>query len=410
MGSIQNANRKLSWGLNRAALVIPGLVVLLGGSYFAGRSGSDPTIYSNDFNVYYHAAREIIAGRDPYQHSLGEWTPYLYPPLLAELIIPLAVLRLPFAAYVWFLISGASVAAAAWMTARLVTESRPLNWVIVVCPVLIVFRFVLDNFDLGQVNTIVSALAVAHVFLYGRGKRTLSALALAVAVSIKLTPAVLLLYHVAKLRWRFVITCVVLLFGITVLSALPLRGGEVEAFRTFANRTVNNEQGYNLADSGNQSLRGLIARLATGEEAASGVESRSVADGITVLVSIAFLAAAVLGGLRARDELAGAAPFFCCAVLLSPLSWKAHYVALVAPLASLVGSALVATGVRRRLIGASLASVFVLFNLTSLRLIGRAAAEWADAHSLVFAGGFLVFLACVVTGMAPKFGKQPDVC
>src|SRR2546426_10384184 len=95
------------------ALVI---CVLASGIFFARKSGTNPEVYSNDFNVYYHAAREVIAGRDPYQRSLGDWTPYIYLPLLAELMVPLALLPLPVASYLWFLISAASMVSAAWMS------------------------------------------------------------------------------------------------------------------------------------------------------------------------------------------------------------------------------------------------------------------------------------------------------
>src|SRR5918999_785830 len=93
-------------------------IALLGsGILFARNSGSDPQKYSNDFNVYYFASTEVIEGRDPYQNSLGSWTPYLYPPLLAELLIPLALVPLPVAAFFWYLIGAAAIAAAAWMSA-----------------------------------------------------------------------------------------------------------------------------------------------------------------------------------------------------------------------------------------------------------------------------------------------------
>src|SRR2546427_7533946 len=68
----------------RALFVVLVLSVLSSGIYFAHRSGTNAEVYSNDFNVYYQAAKEIQAGRDPYNKSLGDWTPYLYPPLLAE--------------------------------------------------------------------------------------------------------------------------------------------------------------------------------------------------------------------------------------------------------------------------------------------------------------------------------------
>src|SRR5262245_13368064 len=111
-----------SIGLAKRLWIVALAVLALGaGFYFARRSGSDYTSYSNDFNVYYFAAREIIGGRDPYTNSLGPSTTYLYPPLLAQTLAPLALLPLSVAAYLWFLVSAASLVAAAIMSAKLAT-------------------------------------------------------------------------------------------------------------------------------------------------------------------------------------------------------------------------------------------------------------------------------------------------
>lgn len=398
----------------RVTIIVLALAVLVSGLFFARKSGTNPEVYSNDFNVYYHAAREVIAGRDPYQRSLGDWTPYIYPPLLAELMVPFALLPLPVAAYFWFLISAASIVGAAWMSARLASQSRELesgalkqgvpeasSWRagIVAVAVVVVLRFVLDTFNLGQVNAMVTVLAVAHVYLYARGRKGLSTVALVIAVSIKLTPALLLVYHLAKLRLKFALACAALLVAVNALSFLPFGANSVDAFRVFVSRTVKNEQGYDFAYAGNQSLRGAIARLthrANEASSSSGAESREPAEAITLVISIVLLAFAIFAAVRAQNELAAAAPFLCCMVLLSPLSWKAHYVFLLLPVARL-GSLMKTPGKARYVIAAALAVSFALLNLTSPRVIGLAAAEWADAHSLVLAGVLLIFAACIAS-------------
>ena len=393
--------------MERGVVGVLAVVVLASGLYFARKSGTNPEVYGNDFNVYYHAAREVMAGGDPYQHSLGDWTPYIYPPLLAELIVPLALLPLPVAAYLWFLINAASLVAAASISAMLANgNKKPYSpttaWraALAGCAVVLVLRFVLDALNLGQVNALVAALAVAHVYLYARDRKALSAIALVLAASIKLTPALLLLYHIAKLRLKFAVACAALLVAVTALSFLPFgpRGG-TDAFQTFWNRTVKNEQGYDFAYSGNQSLGGAIARLAgqSNESTPSREgESRRPGDAATLLISIVLLALAVFSAVRSRSELAAAAPFFCCVVLLSPLSWKAHYVILILPAAHLLFRAKT-SGKARNLIAVTLGLAFVLFNLTSPHVIGLAAAEWSDAHSLVFAGALLIFIACAAS-------------
>lgn len=404
----------------QVVLVSLAVAALAGGFYFAGKSGSNPDAYSNDFNVYYHAAREVISGADPYQHSLGDWTPYIYPPLLAELIVPLGLLPVPAAAYLWFLTSAASIAAAAWMSASLAvdedqqreTELSSRRAAIAACAVIVVLRFVLDTFNLGQVNAIVAALAVAHIYLYTQNRKALSAIVFVLAVSIKLTPALILLYHIARSRLKFAVACAVLLAGITVVSFLPFGSSAPDTFRTFWNRTVRNEQGYDFAFSGNQSLRGAVSRLrgqdAGGSSNQNTGQSRSPADPMTLLISLALLVPAVSAAVRARSELAAVSPFFCCMVLLSPLSWKAHFVMLILPVAYLLS--LVRITRRRWLfVAAVLGAAFALLNLTSPRVIGLAAAEWADAHSLVFAGALLIFGACVAISLSTTKPEKRDV-
>jgi alpha-1,2-mannosyltransferase len=322
------------------------------------------------------------------------------------LIIPLALLPLPVAAYCWYLISAASILAAAWMAAGLGCrviqpdgESCGARLIITAGALLMLIRFVLDNFDFGQVNTMVAALAVSHVYYYAKGKRTVSALALALAVSIKLTPAILILYHLAKLRLKFVAACAGLLVAVSVLSFLPFGSRGPDAFTTFVDRTVKNGQGFDLAFSGNQSLRGAVARLTESSDEKpdmyGGRSTRRPTSGLTLAISAALVALAVLTAAIARTEMAAASPFFCCFVLLSPLSWKAHFVALIFPVAYLITLAIKATGKRRAYIIAVLIAVFALFNVTSPRLFGPEWGEWTDAHSLVCAGALLTCFASV---------------
>jgi hypothetical protein len=188
-------------------------------------------------------------------------------------------------------------------------------------------------------------------------------------------------------------------FGVTALSFAPLGLDAPVAFHEFVSRTIKNEQGYDLAYEGNQSLRGAVARMTSGSRhesyQAAAESSRRPSDAVTLLLSLALLGVAMLVASRARTELLAAAPFVCCFVLVSPLSWKAHFVVLIVPVGCLVAEASRASGIRRAALSAVLAIVFVLFNLTSPRLIGLRAAEWADAHSLVFLGGMLTFAASV---------------
>ena len=373
------------------------LLLIAGGFYFARRSGSDPHHYENDFNVYYFASQEVIEGRDPYKNSLGEWTPYLYLPLLAELIIPLALMPLPAAGYFWFLVGAVSLILAAWMSATLALKHTTSNsgsqrLLVAALATAAVIRFALDNFDYGQVNTLVAALSVAHVFLYEKKRKLSSAIALAIAASIKLTPLILLVYYLAKRRPKFVAICIALFISITALSFAPFRSHAPAAFQTFVHRTLNNEQGFDLAYSGNQSLRGALARL-RGDE---GESARVPGDPITLAISLAMLAGSALTAMRRPASSGSSASLFCCIPLLSPLAWKGHFVVLIFPIALVISEVIWKPRSKSRFgLVAVLILVFALLNLTSPRVIGLAASEWADRHSLICAAVVLIYLATI---------------
>lgn len=419
---------------SRAIIGLAVIAVLASGIYFARQSGTNPHKYENDFNVFYFAASELIAGRDPYQDSLHAWTPYLYPPVLAELMTPLALLPLPAAAYLWFLISLSAATVAARMAAALAglppdegqgtlraaplpqtavaqrvaaffpDLATPRNFIALLIAV-ILLRFILDNFKLGQVNLIIAMLAVAHVYCYATGRRRLSVAALALAAAMKLTPGLLVAYHLARRRWRFAAVCALCSGLLMAASFLPFGARATETFSIFFNRTVRNQQGFDLAYGGNQSLRGFVARLtdeaATVDhpqvsEAPADDSVRKPSSALSLTLAALLLIVAVFAAAVARTEMAAAAPFFCCMVMLSPLSWKAHFVILILPVAYVMGCAFQSSSIaRKRWLMAVLVVVFALSNLTSKNLFGEGFAAWADARSLVLLAAFVVYVAAV---------------
>jgi alpha-1,2-mannosyltransferase len=438
-----------------------GAIILASGLYFARLSGSDYASYHNDFNVYYFAAREVLSGRDPYQNRLSSWTPYLYPPVLAELMVPLGLLPLQLAAYIWFVASASSLLIAARLasilsvrgrgagdmtTPPVITKTRcdrnqssglpwtvrsfmtSLSWrsvlsnpanrarrearlesVVALAALLVVSRFALDCLAMGQVNAIVTSLAVAHLYFYTRGRSKTSAVVLAIAASIKLTPAILVIYHLARGRVRFALGSSLLIACMVAASFLAFGRAAASAFVTFKQQTIANGQGFDLGYSGNQSVRAASSRLLGRPEDAR----RQPYDTASLAISLVLLMGALIPA-RTRDmEIDAAGPVFCCMVMLSPLAWKAHFVALMVPAAGLTGKAIRAgPGLSRRLLCFAIAAASGLFTLTSARLIGTSAGEWADRHSLVLLGALIIYLAVLAgdrIGGAAGPEKAPQV-
>jgi alpha-1,2-mannosyltransferase len=246
---------------------------------------------------------------------------------------------------------------------------------------------------MGQVNCIVASLAVAHVYLYWRGRPRLSVVALALGASIKLTPAIFIVYHLARGRIRLAIASSVLLLCLLAASFLVFGRGAPAAIAAFGQGTIGNGQGFDLSYSGNQSVRAAELRLFSQPEEAS----RRPYDAVSLAISFILLFGAVLAANRQKVETAAAAAMFCCMVMLSPLAWKGHYVGLLLPAAWLTARTI---GAARRLDRAvaclAVATSFGLFTFTSPMLIGPRAAEWADQHSLVLVGALIAYIAALI--------------
>jgi hypothetical protein len=145
----------------------------------------------SDFNAYYNAARQVVAGHSPFANR-----PYIYPPLLAFVLTPLA--RLPYVTvrWIWFLFSQACLLAGAWLT----WNALGRDW-IAACPVAFVWAIggaAEESLGLGQPGPeLMLLVAVAIVKQNWR-----AAVAIAAGLAIKMYPGVLAVWFVLRRQWR----------------------------------------------------------------------------------------------------------------------------------------------------------------------------------------------------------------
>lgn len=208
-------------------------------------------LLSADFIVddysYYFAARAINLGSNPYDAELlermGEQEylkplerfpyqdnvyPYLYPPLLAG-IWRIFTLLPPLTAHRLFLILNALfLGLVFWLMARLVKSDRHPH---ALCLLFLLLQAIngaaITTLRAGQINIVLMALMLATLYWHLGGKDALSALALTLAILIKVVPAILLLYFLIFYpgRWRYLgwmVLWTVALVGVSMVLAPPV--------------------------------------------------------------------------------------------------------------------------------------------------------------------------------------------
>lgn len=278
--------------------------------------------YRIDLDVYRVGGQVFRDGGDLYgelpQLAQGAHLPFTYPPLSAQLfslftLVPLAVASA--------LITLATIAVLAYVVQLVLTRTcerpqRELWWLTAaVVAVALWFGPVRETIGFGQVNVFLMALVLVDV-IRGRGRwwgGTLTGLAMA----IKLTPAVFLLYFVLRRDWRGLATAVVSALAFTGIGHL-LTPDDSARYWTFAIRDPARIGG--LAFTSNQSVNGFVHRLGF-EDTAASVAWFVVSAAIGL--GIAWVAWRLL---RSGHEVAAAVAVGNVALFCSPVSWGHHWV------------------------------------------------------------------------------------
>jgi alpha-1,2-mannosyltransferase len=285
-----------------------------------------------DLQVYVYAVKDMLAGRDIFATTTPFWRLYfIYPPIAAILMTPLAIGPYVFWQVVW---TGGLVWAQQSVLKRC---GAPRGWKLGLLGIAVVLAVepIRTTLGYGQVNTILMALIVADL-LPDRPKqrrRIPQGILIGLAAAIKLTPALFVIFMFLIGKRRAAITAIISFAVFTGIGAILLFG---ESVVFFGGLSGGDTRTASPLYTGNQSLLGVFFRL--------GDSSRTT----TVLGLAVAGVLALLGCLVAAYWWANNEKVFAVAIvglttcLASPLSWTHHYVWIL-PL----GMAVLSPGVPR---------------------------------------------------------------
>lgn len=139
--------------------------------------------HRTDFTVYQYAARALKHGKDPYEATNPRGYRYVYPPLLAVMLQPIADWEPQDAALVFYILSVlATLASIVWLR-RLGTAWPPVIAAAVIC-----LGFAHQGFQRGQVTHILLALQVGALLCLVNRRFALAGLWLGLGGALRLTP------------------------------------------------------------------------------------------------------------------------------------------------------------------------------------------------------------------------------
>lgn len=196
-----------------AALVVAALILLLGFVFSSNLV---------DFPVYYSAGRSLLSGRtDLYapDFALGRVMDYRYPPLFLFAVLPLSLTTYPIAAYVWYLFCAGAVVGCTVIVSRVFYGSHASKTMSVLVALAVAQYFVMA-LHYGNAHLIAVFLLYASLYFFLRRKDIPAAALISLAITIKLTPALLLPYFALKKRWTLLVAISLFVMMINIVPSI----------------------------------------------------------------------------------------------------------------------------------------------------------------------------------------------
>ena len=216
---------------------------------------------SNDFDTYYYAAKAVLHGSSIYEPLPG-LSPYIYPPLFACLLSPLAMLNIGTASILWYALNILFIFGCAFLCSFLVFgKSDAMGGRIRLMPFLpkalfliVIAALLLDNISMLQVNIFLLLLTLLGLYFDRIGKSVLAGLFMSLSISIKIIPVLFLVYFALKNSWKALIwTLVFILIFSLALPVLSMgKSQAIESARQWYGnvfvRSVSSSPNYQLFD------------------------------------------------------------------------------------------------------------------------------------------------------------------
>jgi alpha-1,2-mannosyltransferase len=278
-----------------------------------------------DLDVYRSAGATLLDGGDFY--ALPGPLPFVYPPFAALLTVPLTVLPSAAVEIGW---TVASVLALVAVLHRLGLKGWRLSLVGAACVYFV--DPISETLGFGQPGIFLMALVVLDL-VPGPAvlpRRILPAGVLTgIAASVKLTPAIFVIYLMAVRRWRAAITAILTGVILTLGSLLVLPGPSIVFWTRLA--AGDTGLGQSLIYYTNQSVMADVVRILE-----PGRTSALIGLGLAAVVALVGVWAAMLwhrlGEIGLAVTLCGIA-----GALASPVSWLHHFVWVVPLAVCLIG-------------------------------------------------------------------------
>lgn len=303
-----------------------------------------------DFKGYVDAGNLALHRKNIYSDVYNTW-----PPFFSIFSIPLAwidslspiINRL-----IWLMLTVLAFIATIDLSAKLLfnkklslnknPETISIKNVLIIIPILLIFRYILDNLSNIQINIFLLYACILVYYFFTKSKFIYAALILAFIISLKVIPIFILFYFIYKKKWHVTIWTIIFIVLINALCLLYF-GSEagLQYYITWISKIAPSSY---VAHRNNQSIIGFLLRLFTAEDTSipfsiqiANLPKQSVIRLSYLIICISALIPAYIFRTQkglVKSNLLNLIEFsfvVSAIAILSPISWKAYFIFLWFP-------------------------------------------------------------------------------
>jgi hypothetical protein len=318
------------------------------GIYLLGFAISAVIRWQNDFYIYRDAGLRAVLDQRIY--DLDALNPFQYAPIYAVFFIPFGWLPVHWAQALWFLISmGAALPALILGSGRLLFgAASKLRTDLIVVPLFLCTRFILQSFDKGQSDLLVLAMTVWGLVFANESKALPGGALLAASVLIKPLAFAPLVYLIFRKRWSSIgsFICFTLLFLVVpavIFGAARTLSETRDYLVSLSGRMDTLRLLHDISTPNDQSATALAVRIFSRREGGLGFFDTGTAASLgsafqfTLMLLVIRWAGTLERTEGRNDNPLGIAVVFATVPGLLPTAWMGYYAALMVPYMALVG-------------------------------------------------------------------------
>jgi Glycosyltransferase family 87 len=339
-------SRSIKQSLSDRRLILAAWIAV--GIYLLGFAISAVIRWQNDFYIYRDAGLRAVLDQRIYDlHALN---PFQYAPIYAVFFIPFGWLPVHWAQALWFLISmGAALPALILGSGRLLFgAASKLRADLIVVPLFLCTRFILQSFDKGQSDLLVLAMTAWGLVFANESKALRGGALLAASILIKPLAFAPLVYLIFRKRWSSIgsFICFTLLFlvvPIVIFGAARTLSETRDYLISLSGRMDTLRLLHDISTPNDQSATALAVRIFSRREGGLGFFDTGTAASLgsafqfTLMLLVIRWAATLERTERRNDNPLGIAVVFATVPGLLPTAWMGYYAALMVPYMALVG-------------------------------------------------------------------------